>query len=108
MTNSVELFETQLPLSVTTQRIYKKEERKKHMDSKKAEEILRQKAFLYESFCLSECKVRNKHYDFSETESEFVLLATYDCEEDIAYQQEIDINDVTIKDEIPTPKENDK
>ncbi len=107
-TKSVELFDTQLPLSVTTQRIYKKEDKKIILDSKKAKEILQKKAFVYETFCLSECTIRDKHYEFSENDSGFILRAFYECEEDIAYQQEIDINDVTIEDEIPESQEDEK
>ena len=104
-TKSVELFDTQLPLSVTTQRIYTKDEKNIILKEKKAKAILQQKAYLYEAFCLSECIINDKHYEFTENDSQFVLTALYDCEEDIAYQQEIDINDVTIKDEIPQVKE---
>lgn len=100
-TKCVELFDTQLPLSVTTQRIYSKDEKDIILNTKNAKRILEQKAIIYEAFCLSECVVNDKHYEFTETDNEYVLSVTYDCEEDIAYQQEIDINDVTIKDEIP-------
>ena len=100
-TRSVELFDTQLPLSVTTQRIYDKNEKEIILNKKKAKEILLKKAYLYEAFILSECVLDNKQYEFFENDTQFILSAVYECEEDIAYQQEIDINDVTIKDEIP-------
>lgn len=107
-TTGVELFDTQLPLSVTTKRIYEKEDNKIVLNSKKAKELLVQKAFVYEAFGLSECVIRDKHYEFSENDNEFILSAVYECEEDIAYQQEIDTNDVRIKDEIPKTEENKK
>lgn len=99
-TEVFELFDTKLPLSLTTQRIYSEDKKKIILNKKKAEKILKSQAYVYEAFFLDECIIKDRTFNLYETDTSFVLDVVYDCEEDIAYQQEIDVNNVTIEHEI--------
>lgn len=99
-TKSIEMFDTTLPLSLTTYRIYNRESESIILNKKKAQEILKKQAMMYEALCLENCVVKSREYNFSENDTSYSLCATYNCVEDIAYQQEIDADSAFIEDEI--------
>ncbi len=88
---AVELFDTVLPLSVTTQTLYTENTSKKILSEKEAEETLRLLSLLYEAFELEDCTVLDRKYELSQTDGCYVLKTNFSCEEDIAYQQDINI-----------------
>lgn len=90
-TESVLLFDTVLPLSVKTQSLYKRSQITDTITENEAKEILLSYSSLYEAFELSDCLVTDRAYDFSESDSQFILTTSFTCEEDIAYQQDINI-----------------
>ncbi|MBQ8057233.1 MAG: sporulation protein YqfD [Ruminococcus sp.] len=91
-TESVTLFDTVLPLSLNTQSIYKKAQYKSPVTEKEANDILYYYSSLYEGFELCDCIVTDRKCAFSETDTHYILDVTYTCEEDIAYQQDINID----------------
>ena len=103
-TDSAELFDTALPLSITTETIYNKETDNVDLNKQQSQNILRNQALIYEALELSNCIVTDKELSFSEDNSCYFLDVTYTCEEDIAYKQDIDAKDITISHEIPERK----
>ncbi len=99
-TESFEIFDTTLPLSLTTYRIYNRESKNIILSKKKAEEILKAQSMVYEAMCLDSCEVKSRTFDFSEKDNRYELCVIYSCVEDIAYQQEIDADSAVIEDEI--------
>ncbi|MBQ8859814.1 MAG: sporulation protein YqfD [Ruminococcus sp.] len=95
-TESVVFFDTVLPLSVTTKSIYETENCKKHYSEKDAKLRLEKQCSLYEAFELSKCKIKDRKFDFFETDTHYCLTVLYSCEEDIAYQQEINIDNADL------------
>ena len=91
-TESLCLFDTFLPLTVQTQSLYKCTPVNKIVSEKEAKEILNKQAFIYEAFELSECLVTDKQTQFSQTDNQYILKVTFICEEDIAYQQDINVD----------------
>ena len=99
-TKSFEIFDTTLPLSITTNRIYKRESESIILNKKKVQEILKAQSMVYEAMCLDSCEVKSRAFDYSEKDNSYELCVTYSCVEDIAYQQEIDADSAVIEDEI--------
>lgn len=104
-TENSELFDTTLPLSVTTKTIYKTEEFKTTFTQEEAQETLLKYCALFESFELSDCIIKDREYKFYETDTEYLLDVEFICEEDIAYQQDINIDNAEILDLKPTEAE---
>ncbi len=95
--DSVYIFDTFLPLSVNTTRLYEKQYEDVTLSDKKAHEILLNDACVYECISLSDAKVKKKTCEFFESDSKYTLVCDYLCEQDIAYQQEIDAKNITIE-----------
>lgn len=91
-TESLCLFDTVLPLSLHTQSLYKRTPIKSKISKSEAEKILNNYASLYEAFELSECLVTDKKEQFSESDTHYILKVNYTCEEDIGYQQDINVD----------------
>ncbi len=104
-TENSELFDTTLPLSVTTKTIYKAEEFKTTFTQEEAQETLLKYCALFESFELSDCIIKDREYKFYETDTEYLLDVEFICEEDIAYQQDINIDNAEMLDLKPTEAE---
>lgn len=103
--SSVRFFDTTLPVSVTTQRLYEISSDRVKLKKEKASHILLNQAQLYEAFALCDCEVVAHEYEYTENDTHYILNAVYTCKEDIAYQQDIDADNVTINSEIPTRDE---
>lgn len=104
-TENVKLFDTMIPLSVTTQTTREISSDLCKVDENKAKETLLKYCALYEGFVLNECDIKNREYNYYETQDCYYLKATFDCEEDIAYKQEINIDNVDLTQIAPTDKE---
>ena len=104
-TDNLYLFDTNLPVSIQSTRIYEKQRFSKKLDEKTAQSILKKQAYVFESFALSNCEAIARDFDYSQTDSQYVLEVTYTCREDIAYQQDIDIENMTIERVLPTQDE---
>lgn len=91
-TESLCMFDTVLPLSVEIQSLYKRTPLESTIIKSQAEKILNNYASLYEAFELSECLVTERKTQFSENTTQYILKVNYTCEEDIAYQQEINVD----------------
>lgn len=105
ITEPARLFDTTLPLSVTTETIYEAEKTKVNISEAKAQEILLRYSALYESFELSDCIIKEREYIFYETDTAYLLDVKFTCEEDIAYQQDINIDNAEILEYKPTENE---
>lgn len=101
-TDSLYLFDTTLPVSIESTRIYEKNSFKKKLSENTAHKILQKQAYVFESFALSQCEVLSRDFSYLETDSRYVLDATYTCREDIAYQQDIGVDNITIEQVLPT------
>ncbi len=101
-TESAELFDSTLPLSVTTKTIREAVKTQTTLTEKQAKEKLLKYCALFESFELSNCVVKEREYNFYQTETEYLLDISFVCEEDIAYQQDINIDNAEILDFEPT------
>ena len=104
--DSLYLFDTFLPVSVSTQRLYEKQYKEKALNDKKAQEILLTWARLYECFNLSDAQVKSRNYEFFESDGKYTLECTFLCVEDIAYKSEIDAKNITIDRVLQSEKEN--
>lgn len=91
-TESLCLFDTVLPLSLNTQSLYKRTPINSAITKSEAEKILNNYASMYEAFELSECLVTNRKIKLSENTTQYILKVNYTCEEDIAYQQDINVD----------------
>ncbi|MBE6824149.1 MAG: hypothetical protein E7513_02260 [Ruminococcaceae bacterium] len=99
------LFDTVLPLHQNFTNIYEKTTEKTELNEKTAQKMLENNAMLFEGFVLSDAVVKNRDYVFSQKKDEYILTATFICEEDIAYQADIDADDITISDDLPNKSE---
>lgn len=104
-TQSLTLFDTILPVSIVSENLYKKSFDKAKIDEKSAEKMLLKQAALTETFALSECVVIDRQCKFSKNDENYTLDVTYTCQEDIATQQEFDIDNLTVEEELPTESE---
>ncbi len=95
------LFSTALPVYQSSTHIYEKASKSTNVAEKTAQKALCNKAALYEVFELSEAVIKDREYAFSQTDDEYILNVCYTCEEDIAYQQEIKADDITISEDPP-------
>ncbi len=107
-TESAELFDTVLPLSVTEKTIYEIKKEDKIYSKKEARNLLKNYCSLYEGFELSECKIKDRKYNFFETDTHYCLTVNFTCEEDIAYQQEINIDNADLTQIEVTKEEEEK
>ena len=89
---AVSLFDTTLPLQNETQFLYKRQLLSDKLSESTAQSVLMSRASLYEAFELSECVVTDRVCEFSQTDTHYVLKVSYTCEEDIAYQQDINVD----------------
>ena len=105
-TESLTLFDTVLPLSLKTQSLYKKTERTSSLSEKEAKDTLYYYSSLYEAFVLSDCQVKDKQFEYSHTDTQFLLTVSYTCVEDIAYQQEINVDNADTERVTPVKDEN--
>lgn len=101
-TDSVCLFDTTLPVSLVSTRLYEKNTVTTKLSEDTAYDVLEKQSAVFESFALSECTVTKREFNFSQTDTQYNLLVAYTCEEDIAYQQDIDIENVTLERVLPT------
>lgn len=101
-TNSLTLFDTTLPLSIVSKNLYEKSYHSVIIKEKQAQIILQKQAALSEMFSLSECTVTNREFNFTNTNSNYILDVTYTCTENIAYQQDINIDNLTLENTLPT------
>lgn len=101
-TDSLYLFDTTLPVSVESTRIYEKQRVSKTLDEKTAQEILKKQAYVYECFGLSQYEVLSRDLNYSQTDDLYILDATYTCRENIAYQQDIGVDNITFEQDLPT------
>ena len=69
---------------------------------------MKNKSALYECFELSDCKILSREYDFKDSKDRYVMNVVFECEEDIAYQQNIDVDRLEIEDELPKKENRDK
>ena len=106
--NKLTLFDSVLPLSLETENYYKLAEKKLELDKEKALSILKNKSALYECFELSDCKILSREYDFKDSEDRYVMNVVFECEEDIAYQQNADVDRLETEDELPKKENRDK
>ena len=106
--NKLKLFDSVLPLSLETENYYKLAEKKIKLNKEKALSILKNKSALYECFELSDCKILSREYDFKDSKDRYVMNVVFECEEDIAYQQNIDVDRLEIEDELPKKENRDK
>lgn len=106
--DSVCLFDTDLPVTLSSQRLYEKKSSVSTLNKDTADEILHKESVLFESFELDECVVTDREYRYYEDDNFYILDVTYTCEEDIAYQQDIDIDNATIERVLPTEKEDEQ
>lgn len=81
-----------LPAGLLTREMYALEEREKQLNNHSAKELLIKEARLYEVFTLSSCTVTDRKYRFSESENGYALSADLTCAEDIAVQEEINVD----------------
>ena len=65
-------------------------------------EILKKQAYVYECFELSQCEVLSRDLNYSQTDDSYILDATYTCRENIAYQQDIGVDNITFEQDLPT------
>ncbi len=98
-------FDTLLPLSVTSHRVYEKEKKSIMLSKKTADLILKNKSLLYECFSLQNCDVKSRDFTFNVNESQYTLKVTYNSIEDIAYQSDIDATQMIVKEKEKEDKE---
>lgn len=91
--------DTYLPVALKSAHLYKKESKNTMLTTEKAKKLFETKAMLYRCFSLRDAKVLDIKYSFSETEDSFVYNVVFECEENIAYKQEIDAKDLEVKEE---------
>ncbi len=96
-TSALKIYDTVLPLSKSSERLYKKSTNTLNMTYNKAQEIFKIKATLYECFNLSDCSVSERSINIVENADRFVCDVTYNCVEDIAYQQDINADNIKIE-----------
>lgn len=106
--NKLTLFDSVLPLSLETENYYELAEKKLELDKEKALSILKNKSALYECFELSDCKILSREYDFKDSKDRYVMNVVFECEEDIAYQQNVDVDRLETEDELPKKENRDK
>lgn len=91
--NNPEILDTVLPLSIITENVYAFDKQDVRLDESSAETILKKQSAMFEAFDLSKCKITDRKFNFSHTDSDYILNVTYDCEEDIAYQEDIKVDE---------------
>lgn len=102
---SIQLFDTILPVSLISESVYGFENEIKAFSEEDARNVLLKYCSLYQCFELSECIIKDRKYSFYETESAYCLDANFICEEDIAYQQEINIDNADLTQILPDKKD---
>lgn len=96
-TSKLKVYGTTLPLSKSSIDLYKKTLKTQKLDYNKAEKIFKTKSVLYQCFNLSDCTVTDVNIDVSESDDKYLCNLTFRCIEDIAYQQNIDADNITIE-----------
>lgn len=92
-TESAMLNDIVLPLSVKTESIYPIEITKVPLCESMAKKLLSKYSYLFETFDLGEASVEDRKLDFLETDDAFTLTVSYDCVENIAYREEIGVDE---------------
>lgn len=82
-------LDVDIPVGIVLERLRGFTEEQRSISEQKAQVILRQKADLYEAFCLSDCTVNDREYVLSALGEEYRLDVTYHCTEDIAVKSPI-------------------
>lgn len=95
-TDTVCLFDTLLPLSVSKTLCVEYTDVSYSPPTNVLKNQLINEAVLYQTFVLSNCTKVDVKYNYTQTDSEYILNADFTCIEDIAYQQNIDISKLTI------------
>lgn len=89
---NVELFGTQLPIKITTENYNIYENIKVKRTEKQARTLAEKQLSLLETFSLNNAKSYTKKYTQKTSNGKLILTGTYTCTEDIAIQQEIQID----------------
>lgn len=100
--NILSFFDTDLPVGLISKRVYSKDVETTLLKKQSAQNILKKRAMLYEGLVLKDCEVISVDYNFNENDKQYILEVTYTCKEDIAYQQDIDTENVKIERVLPT------
>ncbi len=82
-----------LPLSKIHENIYPLEITKIPISKNNAEKLLTKYSYLYETFSLCDAQVTNRNFEVSERKNSFSLSVSYDCIEDIAYREELKVDE---------------
>ncbi len=98
-------FDTLLPISVTSQRLYEKTFRDVLLSQQEATKLFEKQSALFSVFNLSDCTVNDIKLTSSNSDSSYIFDVTYFCTQDIAYQQEIDAENLKIEKPVPTESE---
>ena len=104
-TRSACLFDAFLPLRVTTQKVYDKDKKNVMLSEKTANSILENNALLYECFSLQNCDVSNRDFKIVASKNQYILEATFNTIEDIAYQSDIDASRMVVEEKEKGDKE---
>ena len=101
-TDTARLMDTDLPVTVQTERLVGRERREQPLDNNSARELLEKEARLYEVFALSRCTVTDRRFTLLHTDGVYTLCVIYDCVEDIAEQSVIGTDENTERVRIPS------
>lgn len=82
-----------LPVRCVTESVYALAPYERKLDQNSAEELLKQQSALYECFSLSECRVTGRRYSLTRKDDCYTLHAVYTCEEDIALEEPIGVEE---------------
>lgn len=92
-TESAKMNEIFLPVSKIRENIYPLEITKIPISKNNAEKLLKKYSYLYEAFSLCDADITNRNFEISENKNAFSLSVSYDCIEDIAYREELKVDE---------------
>lgn len=95
---NVTLFDTTLPLGISTQFLYEKNTVEKTYSQTEAEIVFKNNSVLFECFNLSDCTVLDSVQKIYENNECYIFEVTYTCLQDIATVSEIDAKNFIIED----------
>lgn len=104
LTQNLSIFDTTLPLGISTEFLYEKQSIKKSYSKSECELVFNNNSVLFECFDLSDCVVQNTTSKMFESDDFYIFEVTYSCKQDIAKISEIDAQNLVIEDFVP--KEN--
>ena len=97
-------FGCTLPLSSCTTTLYKKHVSQQKFSQAQCKALFEKLSMLYRVFALNDCIVKDMQIKPSQTDLLYAFDVTYSCSQDIAYQQDVDVQNLKIEEQNPLKK----